>query len=115
LPDWFGKDKTILSIFVPKHLYNMSEHPHRSKYKIQLTLGFILLLAFVTLMFISLFERPLIERQLLGSWYVLAGAAWILLCGAGYFISSATVHKVKSDLSRKTRRKESKNDTTSDD
>jgi len=93
----------------------MSDHPHQSKYEIQLTVGFILLLAFTGLMFICFYERQLIERQLVGSWYLLAGAAWILLCGAAYFISSATVHKVKSDLSRKTRRKESKKDTTSDE
>jgi hypothetical protein len=44
----------------------------------------------------------------------MAAVAGVLLCGAAYFISSATVHKVKSDLSRKNRRKEIQENFTND-
>jgi len=88
----------------------MSDYKHRSKYQIHFILASILLLSFTGLIFVSIFQT----RQLVPE-YVLAISAGLLLCGSAYFISSATVHKVKSDLSRKTRRKESKKDTTSDE
>jgi hypothetical protein len=79
----------------------MADSPHRAKYERQLILGFVLLLAFTGMTFFTIFEV-----QRIGTWYFLAGVAGILLCGAAYFISSATVHKVKSDISKKVRKKE---------
>jgi hypothetical protein len=87
----------------------MSDHPHRSKYELQLILGFLLLFAFTALVFFSIFEV-----QRIGTWYFMAAVGGGLLCGAAYFISSATVHKVKSDLSRKNRRKEIQENFTND-
>jgi hypothetical protein len=87
----------------------MSDHPHRSKYELQLILGFLLLFAFTALLFFSIFEV-----QRIGTWYFMAAVGGGLLCGAAYFISSATVHKVKSDLSRKNRRKEIRENFTND-
>jgi len=87
----------------------MSDHPHRSKYELQLILGFLLLIAFTALVFFSIFEV-----QRIGTWYFMAAVAGGILCGAAYFISSATVHKVKSDLSRKNRRKEIQENFTND-
>ncbi len=87
----------------------MSDHPHRSKYELQLILGFLLLFAFTALVFFSIFEV-----QRIGTWYFMAAVGGGILCGAAYFISSATVHKVKSDLSRKNRRKEIQENFTND-
>lgn len=87
----------------------MAEHPHRTKYEIQLILGFILLFAFTVMTYFTIFVV-----QKIGTWYFLAGVAGLLLCGAAYFISSATVHKVKSDLNKKSRRKEVRETFTDD-
>ncbi len=79
----------------------MAEHPHRSKYEVQLILSFILLLGFTGICFFSIF---LVEK--VGTWYFLAAVAGVMLCGAAYFLSSATVHKIKSDINRKSRQRE---------
>ncbi|MFM7672789.1 MAG: hypothetical protein ACKO6Q_09390 [Bacteroidota bacterium] len=87
----------------------MAERSHRDSYLVQLMVGFMLIGAFVAFLFFCLFEV-----QKIGPWYVLAGVAAFLLCAAAYFISSATVHKVKSDISRKSRRKEIQETFTND-
>lgn len=79
----------------------MSDHPHRRKYELQLILSFILLLGFTGICFFTIF---MVEK--VGTWYFLAGVAGIMLCGAAYFLSSATTHKIKSDISRKARQRE---------
>ena len=79
----------------------MSEHPHRVKYEWQLLLSFLLLLGFTAITYFTIFVV-----QKIGSWYFLAAVAGIMLCGAAYFLSSATVHKIKSDINRKARQKE---------
>ncbi|MFM7672614.1 MAG: hypothetical protein ACKO6Q_08500 [Bacteroidota bacterium] len=79
----------------------MSEHPHRTKYELQLILAFLLLLGFIGITYFTIFVV-----QKIGTWYFLAAVAGIMLCGAAYFLSSATTHKIKSDINRKARQRE---------
>ena len=87
----------------------MSDRSHRNKYELQLILGFLLLSGFTALIFFSIFEV-----QRIGTWYFLAAVGALMICGAAYFISSASVHKMKSDLNRKSRRKEIQETFTND-
>lgn len=73
-------------------------HYHGEKYIAKLLVGFSLIIVNVMLTFYMIFERPDIT-----DWYFWAAISAILLCLALYLISSAFVHKIKSDFLKRQR------------
>jgi len=87
----------------------MTEHTHRAKYLNHLLIGCVLIFAFNSLVFFTIF---LVEK--IGSWYLLAGISGLLLCAGVYFMASAIGHKIKSDLNRRARQREVQQHFTND-
>ena len=74
---------------------------HSDKYITNLLLGF----SFVTgSIFLLLF--PVFEKEQKDDWYIWAIVASLILCIGLYFLVSAAVHKVKSDLIKRQRTRE---------
>ncbi len=69
---------------------------HEEKYITKLLLGFSLLIASIMIILFACFERTKYD-----DWYFWGIVASLLLCAGVYFMLSAFVHKVKSDLIRK--------------
>ena len=87
--------KLFFLLYSPKPI-RMSDR-HRDRYISKLLVGFSALICFVTLLFLIIFEE-LTEQ---GDWYWWALAASALLCTGVYFSIAASVHKIKSDCSRR--------------
>lgn len=77
---------------------------HRQKYIIQLLVGMGLISgAVLVIIYTSFLESQ--ERQ--GEWYIWAASAMLLVNGGLFVLGNAFVHKVKSDLIRKQKQKDS--------
>lgn len=74
---------------------------HSDKYVTNLLLGFSFVIGSIFLMLFPVFER---EQK--NDWYIWAIVASITLCIGLYFLVSAAVHKVKSDLIKRQRSRE---------
>jgi len=74
---------------------------HSDKYVTSLLLGFSFVIGSV---FLLLF--PVFEKEQKNDWYIWAIVASITLCIGLYFLVSAAVHKVKSDLIKRQRSRE---------
>ena len=74
---------------------------HSDKYITNLLLGFSFV---ITSVFLLLF--PIFEREQKDDWYIWAIVASVILCMGLYFLVSAAVHKVKSDLIKRQRSRE---------
>ncbi len=79
----------------------MNEKNHRAKYETHLSISILLLIGFTAMLLLSIRKPPQTDTL----WYFYAGLSTVLISLAAYFISTATVHKVKSDLLRKSRKK----------
>ena len=75
---------------------------HRDQYITKLLVGFTSLSGCIFLVYYSILESQAEE----GDWYFWAIVASFLLCAGIYFCTSAMVHKVKADFSRKQKSRE---------
>lgn len=82
---------------------------HSEKYLLKLLIGFASIISSVIVIYYSVFESGA-EK---GDWYFWATVAAFLLCSGIYFTLSAFVHKIKSDLSKRTKQRENQKDKTS--
>ncbi len=74
---------------------------HSDKYVTNLLLGFSFVIGSI---FLLLF--PVFEKEQKDDWYIWAIVASLILCIGLYFLVSAAVHKVKSDLIKRQRSRE---------
>lgn len=87
----------------------MSERAHQTKFFNHLVLGFLLIIGFSLFTYFTIFVV-----QKIGTWYLLAGVAGLLLFGGIYFVAAAIGHKVKADFTRRARQREVKTHFTND-
>ncbi len=87
----------------------MPPNNHREKYFAKLFSGFIAVTAGIFSIVYACFEKTKTT-----DWYFWAGIASILICTGLYFLTSAVVHKVKSDLIRRQKMKEQHRTFTAD-
>ena len=83
--------------------------PHQKKYFNNLLLGFTAVTAGIFSIVYSSFEKSRIS-----DWYFWAIIASALICLGLYCLLNAVVHKVKADLIRKQKARDSQKSTTAD-
>ena len=83
---------------------------HQEKYVTKLLFGFTFITAGILLILYAAFERTRQE-----DWYFWGIVASVLINGGLYFLLTAFVHKVKSDLIRKQKSREQQKTFTADE
>lgn len=79
----------------------MSSASHHERYITKLLIGFASIIGSVLITFYCIFE---VSKD--SDWYFWAIVAAFLLCGGIYFSTSAFVHKIKSDFSKRQKQRE---------
>ena len=87
----------------------MSSSSHEEKYFSKLLLGFASVTSSIFLIVYACFERTKED-----DWYFWGIVASFLMCSGFYFLLTAFVHKIKSDLSKRQRARDQQKTFTAD-